>query len=762
MSGRIVIRFGVDSGRRFVECVDDGIGMADPHIRRLFAYAGQRFADSHEFHIDRARWDEAGIQFFPNSRFGVGVLSYFMLAEELDIASRRWVPPMDLAPAPVHARIIGSGSLFRLEPVIDPTRLADDYGTSVRLYLREDASNNDTLLQSILNWLLLPEVSVTIWLETGKHVELAAGQPADLLRSASGDVLLPLHGSEDTKAAPRVYIAPCVNREHGIRPARDGSDGSTSRVALSDGIITNLAGRPWPVSLIVNLSEDLRSTLTVDRRRVDPTESEIEPVLRWVRENGGAALAAWSKPDFMGLHQTMRELHPDVAAAADAALRAKAGPRVSTALPILDLEWPVSVAGVSDLDPEIGCELLLASRLDVRTSAYSLQRTYKLPLIEYLPQLDFRKDSGSSVHQVVAQGVIYRVGELASAGLSLPHCLRQAASFETPEEKQEFPTRCGPALRALEGCGRIALREWLRWIEADLVPVFDAARAIAILSPQVLLFDLDRLEELGPLQRNLCRLSFGDCLTWIELSYFAQAEGLQIESVLALAQELSGHGVQIPDLERSPRDVALTEAEFDCLKRYFRDASHREQNDRYPGYLMGYGYSHSQDPETMANLARRFDLWTGDFQRLPNLTLLQEIFLTYDFSGTTQPSIRYITASHLYKAACHSRFGTLAQAFKVALSLADTGVDLGKITSLDDGLIHRFDAIPMTPEAALIVRRLFDAIDYGRPASVWDLALAATTDGIEPQTLSPVLDVLERCGGDVARCREFVAIHAKG
>jgi len=96
--GRIVISFGADSGRRFVECVDNGIGMADRHIRRLFAFAGQRFADSHEFHIDRARWDVAGIKFFPNSRFGVGVLSYFMLAEELDIASRRWAPPADLPP----------------------------------------------------------------------------------------------------------------------------------------------------------------------------------------------------------------------------------------------------------------------------------------------------------------------------------------------------------------------------------------------------------------------------------------------------------------------------------------------------------------------------------------------------------------------------------------------------------------------------------------------------------------------------------------
>ena len=206
--GRIAISFGADGGRRYVECVDDGIGMADRHIRRLFACAGQRFADSHEFHIDRARWDVAGINFFPNSRFGVGVLSYFMLAEELDIVSHRWMPPTDLAPAAVHARIIGSGSLFRLEPIIDPTRLADYFGTSVRLYLREDAPSNEVLIKSVLDWLFVPEVAVTICPEGGKRVELAAGQPTSHFRALTGDVLLPVSGSEGTSGAPRVYIAP--------------------------------------------------------------------------------------------------------------------------------------------------------------------------------------------------------------------------------------------------------------------------------------------------------------------------------------------------------------------------------------------------------------------------------------------------------------------------------------------------------------------------------------------------------------------------
>jgi len=587
-------------------------------------------------------------------------------------------------------------------------------------------------------------------------VELAAGQPTDLLRSASGNVLLPLLGSEDTKGAPRIYIVPCVDRDGGMRWMQDSSGEPSSHVALADGIITNLAGRPWPVSLIVNLSEDLRCTLTVDRRRVDPTEAEIEPVLRCVRENAGAAVAAWSKPDFIGLHQTMCELHPDVAAAADAALRTYAGPRVFTRLPILDLEWPISVAGVSDLDPEIGCELLLASKTDVRYDVYSLQRRFNISLINYLPRLDLRSDSGSSVHPLIAQGFACRVRELESAGFSLPNCLRHAALFETPEEPQEFPARCRPVLLAVEGCGHIGLREWLRWIEADFTAVIDAARAIAVWSPQVLLFDPDRLDDLGPLQRNLCRLSFGDRLTWIELCYFAQSEGLSIASVLELAQELSGYGVWVPNLGESPQDLALTETELDLLARYFRDIRHAAQNDTFPEYLSGY---HNIDHDIIGTLARRFRIWASDFKRLSGLNLLQEVFLTYDFRGDAPASIRHITASHIYKAARHHRFGTLAEAFKVAVSLADTEVDLGKITGLNEDLIGRFDAIPMTPEAAKIVHRLFHALDNGRPASVWDLALAATTDGIEPQTLHPVLDLLDCCGGDVARCREFLTFY---
>lgn len=49
--GQIRFRAGHEAGRPYVECEDNGIGMAERHLRSLFAQAGRRFADSHEFHL---------------------------------------------------------------------------------------------------------------------------------------------------------------------------------------------------------------------------------------------------------------------------------------------------------------------------------------------------------------------------------------------------------------------------------------------------------------------------------------------------------------------------------------------------------------------------------------------------------------------------------------------------------------------------------------------------------------------------------------
>jgi hypothetical protein len=643
--GRIAISFGVDGRRRFVECVDDGIGMADRHIRRLFAFAGQRFAHSHEFHIDRARWDQEKIKFFPNSRFGVGVLSYFMLAEELDIASRRWARPNDLAPPSVHARIIGSGSLFRLETTIDPTRLKDDYGTSVRLYLREDAPENDALTKSILSWLGLPEVLVTISADAQDEIELAAGKPTNRLRELAGGVLLPIEGSEGTTGSPRVYIAPEPSRGHDYALPSDNNGNQLRGFALVDGILTRLGGEPWPNCLVVNLTEDLLANLTVDRRQVDPPAKTVESVLDWTREKGGAALATWSTPEFFALHEILMELDPKVLTCADAIMRETAPPEMiirtrflqadridalgremerPDAITPLQAGWSLSV-GLSDLDPEILLELLLSiDALDGGPLEYTRALDYRRTFARIRERLSLRATSDSSLDPVIIQGMFHRTKELADAGLVLPNWLQHAVSFETYDEASIFPAAYRPVVAALDAQRQVGLEA--HWTSGTRDPVVDA-----------------------------------EVSTW--------------------------------------------------------------------------------SAEALSRLNRK-----------------QLILISRDLDGVS-PFVTDISTTHFLKFSHHRE--TPSEAVKIARSFADLGIGhLIRVPLSNDAAIAAIAGmaeVPITENAWTFVERLSHACRHHRPASVWDLALAATAARIEPVMLGPVLDLLEADGGDVARCREFLA-----
>jgi hypothetical protein len=182
-----------------------------------------------------------------------------------------------------------------------------------------------------------------------------------------------------------------------------------------------------------------------------------------------------------------------------------------------------------------------------------------------------------------------------------------------------------------------------------------------------------------------------------------------------------------------------------------------DENIYYPRTRVERSYEIYQTRDILEKMLTRLGIITYRTPgEIPNLDLLQELFLSHDFDRPI-PYLRHITMSHFFDARCHHRFGSLSEAVKIARSLLDTEVNLGNILSCDDTLIDQIDAIPLTPEAAVIIRRMFNALDRGRPIAVWDLALAATVNDIEPHILRPVLDFLEQCGGDTGRCREFLA-----
>lgn len=138
--GEIVFRQGVDDdGRPYVECEDNGVGMGQTALRSTFSRAGRRFEQSREYRREQARWRavDKDLRLYPNSRFGIGVFSYFMLADEISI----WTRVTDEFGRPESSRglrvdIASSGSLFRIK---ENDAAQPGGGTRVRLYLNGDA-----------------------------------------------------------------------------------------------------------------------------------------------------------------------------------------------------------------------------------------------------------------------------------------------------------------------------------------------------------------------------------------------------------------------------------------------------------------------------------------------------------------------------------------------------------------------------------------------------------------------------------------------
>ena len=137
----IKFRLGVEGGRRFLECRDNGIGMSHHEVREAFAKAGRRFRDLPEFIQESAEWaTDGGPEFQPISQFGIGVLSYFMIADELEIRTTRVDRRLGLQ-APIRVRIRGGSDLFQISDggPVEPT----GGGTVVRLFLSPESQEFD-------------------------------------------------------------------------------------------------------------------------------------------------------------------------------------------------------------------------------------------------------------------------------------------------------------------------------------------------------------------------------------------------------------------------------------------------------------------------------------------------------------------------------------------------------------------------------------------------------------------------------------------
>ncbi|MEV0223104.1 caspase family protein [Streptomyces sp. NPDC050704] len=157
-AGRIRIEMGEDSRGPYVECVDNGVGMTVDQLKTTFTRAGRRFDQSHSFRREQALWlrHDSSLRLYPNSRFGIGVFSYFMLADEMTIVTRPVGPDGRPAEKALRVEIPVSGSLFRVREDDERGGTAlPDGGTRVRLRLRHAGMLPGNSAVSVLRSLVL-------------------------------------------------------------------------------------------------------------------------------------------------------------------------------------------------------------------------------------------------------------------------------------------------------------------------------------------------------------------------------------------------------------------------------------------------------------------------------------------------------------------------------------------------------------------------------------------------------------------------------
>ncbi len=264
--GRIVFRQDVDTEKgAYIECEDNGVGMTAGILEHVFAVAGKRFKDMPEYLEERARWNASGknIELHPNSRFGIGVLSYFMLADDVKVWTRRFKPEGTLGD-PILVHISGASGLFRVEEVA--AEGMPESGTRVRLYLKKTTYEHLRVgvrrisCREILGELLWVAEFATTAQEKGEEFsQWHPGVPCPGGKAAPASMYLPTESKD-------VWWAACT-RDLGEQTGREDVpllvDGVRTQTYMTGTLLNLRAGR------CRNLSVDRNAVLAWDREWAD-------------------------------------------------------------------------------------------------------------------------------------------------------------------------------------------------------------------------------------------------------------------------------------------------------------------------------------------------------------------------------------------------------------------------------------------------------------------------------------------------------------
>ncbi|GAA3896489.1 hypothetical protein GCM10023084_56410 [Streptomyces lacrimifluminis] len=230
------------SGRAYIECRDNGVGMGRTQLEQTFSRAGRRFSQTRAFRQEQARWLEQDpeLRLYPYSRFGIGVLSYFMIADEVTLVTREVDAEGHPVQDPLVVNISSSSGLFRIrryEGDDDPMR---EGGTRVRLMLSEPEGDEDQVsafdvLRDQVRW---NEYELVLTEDSGRNPEIWS----------AGELRHPVSGDASGHVDP-------LNARGPVWWVADNG------MVLADGIVTS----EEPFGYVVNLTGPQAPQLSVNR-----------------------------------------------------------------------------------------------------------------------------------------------------------------------------------------------------------------------------------------------------------------------------------------------------------------------------------------------------------------------------------------------------------------------------------------------------------------------------------------------------------------
>ncbi len=160
---KISVKYYTENGEDILEVIDNGTGMDGYIIDNYYSKIGSSFYKSKDFYNLKA---ESNAEFSPTSRFGIGILSSFMISDVLIVDTKRVYGPHKSS-EPLNITVEGQESIFWIK-----SGKRETPGTTTRLILRKshnpwERMTENEFIENVEN--VIPNPPFEISIETQSH-----------------------------------------------------------------------------------------------------------------------------------------------------------------------------------------------------------------------------------------------------------------------------------------------------------------------------------------------------------------------------------------------------------------------------------------------------------------------------------------------------------------------------------------------------------------------------------------------------------------